>query len=235
MSSSNCRVFVCVAVAFIFSLLFAGAGRAQSTPAAPKPYLPQQWEKEIAAFEQADKKQFPAPGGIVFVGSSSIRVWKTLADDFPGVPVLNRGFGGSRIADSTYFADRIVIPYKPRMIVFYAGDNDLWAGLTPQQVFADYRRFVVTVRRALPDVHIVYISIKPSPSRWKLRDAMQETNARIREWGQSIPNHVYADVWTPMLASDGQPRPELFLGDQLHMKPEGYAIWKTVIAPLLTP
>src|SRR5580704_17074592 len=121
------------------------------------------WEPEIRAFEASDRTNSPPKHAILFVGSSSIRLWKTLAHDFPGEPVINRGFGGSRIADSTALADRIIFPYEPRTIVFYAGDNDMAEGRTTEQVAADYQVFVQTVRARLPETRIAFISIKPSP------------------------------------------------------------------------
>lgn len=191
------------------------------------------WEPDIQKFEAADKQAPPAPGAVLFVGSSSIRMWKELAEDFPGVAVLNRGFGGSQLADSTYFADRIVIPYQPRMIVLYAGDNDLNAGKTPQQVFEDYQAFVSRVRAKLPRVKIAFIAIKPSLARLKLMGEIRTTNDLIRNYIAKDKQQVFVDVFTPMLNDAGQPRPELFIKDGLHMNREGYAIWRKVLAPAL--
>src|SRR5882762_2255584 len=122
------------------------------------------WEPEIQQFEKSDKKNPPPKGAVLFVGSSSIRMWKSLAQDFPGIEVINRGFGGSEIADSTFYVDRIVIPYRPKIVILYAGDNDLANVKTPQQVFGDYKAFVSRVQRKLPATKIAFISIKPSPA-----------------------------------------------------------------------
>jgi lysophospholipase L1-like esterase len=203
-------------------------GWAQQPAAAPN-----KWEAEIQKFEEADRQHPPAKNGVVFVGSSSIRMWQALAEDFPGVNVLNRGFGGSQLADSTYFADRVVTPYQPRMILLYAGDNDLAAGKTPPQVLADYQAFVQRVRAKLPQVKIAFISIKPSLARLKLMDQMRTANALVREYSAKQKNLLFVDVFTPMLDEAGQPRPELFIKDGLHMNREGYAIWRKVIAPVL--
>ena len=197
------------------------------------PTSPNRWEPDIKKFEEADRQQPPAKGAVLFVGSSSIRMWKDLAADFPDTKVINRGFGGSQLADSTYYADRIVIPYQPRMIVLYAGDNDLAAGKTPQQVFEDYKAFVSRVRAKLPDAKIAYISIKPSLARVKLMEQMRATNELIRGYAAKGKNLVFIDVFTPMLNQAGQPRPELFIQDGLHMNREGYDIWRKVIAPYL--
>lgn len=191
------------------------------------------FEPEIARFEAADRGRPPLPGGIVFVGSSSIRLWPDLAGDFPGEPVLNRGFGGSTLADVTYFAPRIVLPYRPRMIVLYAGDNDVAMGHTPEQVLADYLAFVRVVRRVLPTTRIVFISIKPSPSRWNVAERMREANALIAQAVKRDSLTTFVDVFTLMLDAAGHPQPELYQADSLHMAPAGYALWRTRLAPVV--
>ncbi|HEX4645882.1 MAG TPA: SGNH/GDSL hydrolase family protein, partial [Verrucomicrobiae bacterium] len=168
---------------------------------------------------------------ILFVGSSTIRFWKTLAQDFPDLKVINRGFGGSHLSDSTFFADRIVIPYQPKTIFLYAGDNDLAAGKTPEQVFADYQAFVQKIRAQLPETRIVYLSIKPSPSRWHLKDQIQTANHLIS--GLKGDRLMFIDTYSPMLNQDGQPRADLFQKDNLHMNAEGYKLWTSLIKPHL--
>jgi lysophospholipase L1-like esterase len=191
------------------------------------------WETEIAHFEAADRAAPPQPGGVVFVGSSSIRMWSTLADDFPGTRVLNRGFGGSRIADATRHAARIVLPYRPRLVVLYAGDNDLAEGRTPRQVLADVEAFVATVHRETQATPVVFVSIKPSPARAALLPAMREANALVRGYARRTRGVRYVDVFAPMLDADGAPRAELFGPDRLHMNSRGYALWTRIIAPEL--
>lgn len=191
------------------------------------------WEAEIKKFEEADKQKPPAQGAVLFIGSSSIRMWKNLAQDFPEAQVINRGFGGSEIADSTYYVDRIVTPYRPRMVVLYAGDNDLANAKTPQRVFEDYKAFVSRVRKRLPRAKIAYISIKPSPARASLIEKMRAANELIRGYAAADKNLIYIDVFTPMLGRDGMPRRELFGSDGLHMNQEGYNLWRGVIAPYL--
>jgi lysophospholipase L1-like esterase len=188
---------------------------------------------EIARFEAADRANPPVPGGVLFLGSSSFRLWPDLGADFPDVPVLNRGFGGATFPDVLFFAPRIALPARPRLIVLYVGDNDLGAGRTPVQVAADYATFVAFVRRALPQTRVAYVSIKPSPSRWALVGAMREANARIAEQIARDGFGTYVDVFTPMLGPDGRPRPTLYQADSLHMTPAGYAIWRSRIAPVL--
>lgn len=196
---------------------------------------PEKWAAAIDKFTQADQATAPKPGGIVFVGSSSIVKWTSLEKDFPGLPVLNRGFGGSELADSVFYADRVVIPYRPRMVVLYAGDNDLQAGKTPATVHADFKAFVAKIHAALPHAKIVYIAIKPSPSRWKINDKVTAANALIAAECARDKRLAFADIYRPMLDAQGQPRPELFVADMLHMNAAGYAVWGPVVAPLLQP
>jgi lysophospholipase L1-like esterase len=196
---------------------------------------PGKWEKEIAAYEAADAKRAPEKGGIVFVGSSSIRMWKTLAQDFPKHRVINRGFGGSQIGDSTYFAERLIFPHEPRMIVMYAGGNDINAGATADQVAADFRSFVKKVRARLPEVEIAYISIAGNPKRWAQVEIVKRANGLIAEFCTTTPKLKFIDVFTHMLGPDGMPKPDIFLDDKLHMNDAGYRIWTEVVGKHLGP
>lgn len=221
-------------VAFLISSLLVCLAGMQMTRAAV-PADSAKWEKDIAAFEAGDRLQAPPRQAILFLGSSSIRLWKTLAEDFPEWRVINRGFGGSQVADSLAYVDRLVLPYQPRQIVFYAGDNDLAAGKTPKQVAADFRAFVGKVRKALPQCRISYIAIKPSPSRWQLEKQGREANQRIARWMRGRKRLDFIDVWTPMLGADGRPRAELFVQDRLHLNAEGYRLWAGLVRPCLDP
>lgn len=218
-------------------VLLAACASPAPAPQGP-PRIPDQvsnadWEQDMQRFAAEDAASPPPRNAVLFVGSSSIRLWDTLAADFPGVAVINRGFGGSELRDSTYYADRIVIPYAPRQIVMYAGENDLQAGRTPQQVAADFRAFVLRVRRDLPKTRIAYLSNKPSPLRAGLLEAQRQANALIKAEAGRL--HVdYIDVFTPMLDADGQPRAELFVEDRLHMNRAGYELWRQKVAPYLT-
>ncbi len=214
------------------ALAFAPAARADDkAPAKPHDFA--QWENEITAFEHADAQTPPAKGGIVFVGSSSIRLWKTLAQDFPQHRVLNRGFGGSEIADSVHFADRIVLPCEPRMVVLYAGGNDLNNGRPPGEVFADFQAFAAKIRAKLPDAEIAYISSAGNPARWAQVENVQALNGMIAAFIKDQPHMKYIDVFPRMLGDDGLPRPEIFVADKLHMNPEGYKLWTEIIRPFL--
>ncbi|SOD54699.1 Lysophospholipase L1 [Pseudoxanthomonas wuyuanensis] len=220
-------------------LLTACAAAAESLPTAT-PQVPEQvsdagWEQDMQRFAAEDATSPPPAGAVLFIGSSSIRLWDTLAADFPGVTVINRGFGGSEIRDSTWYADRIVVPYRPRLIVLYAGDNDLNSGRSPRQLLQDFRDFVLRVRRDLPDVRIAYIASKPSPSRAALLDTQRQANALIQAEAARQPHLDFIDVFTPMLDASGQPREELFIADRLHMNRTGYALWQRLIAPYLPP
>lgn len=239
------------AVAFAASPLFSAAllaaltgcsqtrvsepvGMAPATqPAAAVQHDYGRWEKEIAAYEAKDRTHPPAKGGIVFIGSSTIRMWKTLETDFPDHHVMNRGFGGSEIADSTYFADRIIFPYEPRMVVLRAGGNDIHAGKTPEQVFADYQAFVARVHARLPKAQIVYIALCPAPSRWAERDANKALNSLVQKHTRRHAYLKYVETYQMSLDSEGQARRELFLDDQLHFNAEGYRILADLVRPAL--
>lgn len=211
---------------------FAPQLRAEPAPVpAADPFA--KWEKEIAAFEEKDRENPPPKGGIVFVGSSSIRKWVTLAEDFPHHRVLNRGFGGSQIIDSVHFADRIVIPYEPRMIVFYAGGNDIHAHKTPEQVFADFQAFVEKVRAKLPKTEIAFISIAGNPSRWAEVEQVKATNAMVENYIKGKDGMKFINVFPRMLGTDGLPRPEIFVADRLHMNAEGYKLWTEIVGQYL--
>lgn len=191
------------------------------------------WEPQIAAFEAMDRTAPPAKGGILFIGSSTIRLWKTLEQDFPKHRVINRGFGGSQIVDSTCFAERIVFPYEPSMIILRAGGNDIHARKSPQQVFADYRAFVAKVHKQLPRAQIVYISTNGTPSRWAEREDTQTLNRLIRDYARWKSYLKYIETWDMVLGPDGQPRPELFAPDKLHFNAEGYKLLAERVRPVL--
>ncbi len=221
------RDVVTVCVASVLAL--ASVAISQETPKLPEA---DRWETAIKAFEVQDQQSPPASEANVFVGSSSIRMWK-LDASFPKHACVNRGFGGSQLGDSVKYAERIVIAYKPRVVVVYAGDNDLNAGKTAEAVFANYRAFRDKVHTAMPETKIVFVAIKPSPSRWKLREKALDANRLIRDEIAKGKNQIFIDVWMPMLGDDGMPRAELFLKDQLHMNDAGYAIWTKLVEPHL--
>lgn len=197
------------------------------------------WQNSLDTFAKADQERQPASDGVLFVGSSTIRLWSHLAQDFRQLPVLiNRGFGGSTMADCSALARELVIQYKPKQILVYAGDNDLAEGRLPGDVLKSFASFVQKVRSALPDSHIAYISVKPSPARLSLLPRIRETNALISDYLQTLPNARYIDTFSPMLNADGTLRPELFKSDRLHLNEAGYQLWKSVLVshlPALRP
>lgn len=194
----------------------------------------ERWTEAMAAFERQDLERAPVAGGIVFVGSSTVKNWD-VPRDFPDVPVVNRGFGGSQIVDAIAHADLLVIRHRPRTVVFYAGDNDLAAGKPPRQVAADFRIFVAKVHAALPATRIVFIGIKPSIQRWALIANIRETNALIRAYCERDDRLGYVDVDGAMLGWDEAPRMELFAEDGLHLSRKGYELWAILLRPFIEP
>jgi lysophospholipase L1-like esterase len=214
----------------ILTLTIANSVVAQSEP--QDPHDSSRWQKAIATFEAADKKKMPPKNAILFVGSSSIRLWN-LSKSFPNLVTINRGFGGSQLADSVQFLDRIVLNYEPQSIVMYAGDNDINAGKSPQRVFADFAEFVAIVRKKLPTAKIHYVAIKPSISRWKLVTPIRETNGLIKSYCDSDEQLFFVDIDQPMMGGDEKPRPELFAKDGLHLNVTGYILWNKVLTESL--
>ena len=193
------------------------------------------WKFQVAEFEKADRINPPNQGIIVFTGSSSIRFWHTLENDMKPLAVINRGFGGSQIAHVNQYASEIILPYRPRAVVLYAGDNDLswpWSK-TPEQVFSDFKQLVEIIHAQLPETWIYYISMKPSPLRWNNWEKLRTTNGLIEGYCQTQERVQFIDVDAAMLDSHGKPRAELFRWDGLHMNSKGYAIWTSIIKPVL--
>jgi lysophospholipase L1-like esterase len=220
----------------------AGDLRATAPAVAPLPVSPEyaaavgRWQASLSAFDNADKERLPGEGGVLFVGSSTIRFWTHLAQDFREQPVvINRGFGGSTMADCSLFTRELVVRYRPRHVLVYAGDNDLAEGRTPLQVLDSFIRFARTVRETLPDARISYISVKPSPSREALLPKIRETNNILSAYVRTLDNSEYIDIFTPMMGADNRPRADLFLGDRLHMNETGYRLWHSVIASHVGP
>jgi lysophospholipase L1-like esterase len=195
----------------------------------------QEWEPTIRGFEQQDKAH-PAPAGVVvFTGSSSIAYWSSLVNDMKPLNAINRGFGGSEYSDVNYYADRIVIAYRPAAVVVYAGDNDLASGgrKTAQSVAHDVQQFVRLVHAKLPQTWVFVVSIKPSLARWKRWPEMQAANQLIRDFLSTQDHAAYIDVATPMLDKNGRLSPDLFISDGLHPSAKCYAMWTSIIKPVV--
>ncbi len=215
-------------------LLFAVLTSPLRSDDRPAPAHPsQKWEKAIAAFEAADKKSPPPVGGIEFIGASGIARWTTLQQDFPGLPVFNRGFGGSQIEDATYFAERIVIPYQPKIIVFQSGGNDINAGKSPEKVAQDFEAFVAKLRAALPEVRILFIEQAPSTKRWEQRDQQQRLNQLVKDFISKGKNLVFIPMWQEFIGPDGKPNDALYVEDKLHNNAEGYKIRTRIVKEFL--
>jgi lysophospholipase L1-like esterase len=199
---------------------------------AAQPAAEDRWQADMHRFDQLDEETPPTPGGVIFVGSSSIRLWD-LTKSFPETRPLNRGFGGSVIADSIRHVDRLVLRHRPRTVVFYAGDNDIARGMSAEEVAKDFQKFVGAVHHEFPETKIVFISIKPSLARWQLADEMRKANAAIRQHCQNVSHCEFVDVWPAMLGDDGTPRAELLADDKLHLSEQGYAVWTKLVKPHL--
>jgi lysophospholipase L1-like esterase len=210
-------------------------GAAAITPAGNQPPAdpdPNRFAKEINAFAEWDSKNAIPAAPVLFVGSSSIRLWRT-HESFPDLPIINRGFGGSQISDVIHFADRIVLPYRAQVIVFYAGNNDIAAGKSAQRVLEDWRQFAKLVLAGPPATRVVFLAINPSRSRWPFWPEVQKANTLIQEFCRSDPRLIFADGTTLFLGADGMPDSSLFVQDQLHLNARGYALWSKALTPIL--
>jgi lysophospholipase L1-like esterase len=213
----------------LVSLLVPAVSLASNAPGDPDP---NRFAKEVEAFRDLDSKNSVPADPVLFLGSSSIRLWRT-HDSFPALPVINRGFGGSHISDVIYFADRVLLPYKPRVIVFYAGDNDIAAGKSAQRVLDDYRRFADVVHQRLPAAKIIFLAIKPSTQRWSFWPETKRASELIQAFSQKDKRRFFVDVATPLLGADGTPDDSLFLDDKLHLNARGYEVWTRTLSPLI--
>jgi lysophospholipase L1-like esterase len=192
------------------------------------------WQSAIAQFEAGDRTNLPPRDCIVFTGSSYIKRWTNLVADFPGLPVVNRGFGGCQLADVYAYADRIIIRYAPRQVVMYAGGNDINSGKPPEIVFGDFVALMTKLQTALPRAKLVFISCPPSPKRWAQTDKIKRVNGLIADYCRHH-DIVFVNTFPLMLGTDGRPRPDIYVADQLHMNAAGYSLWREAVAPVLTP
>jgi lysophospholipase L1-like esterase len=212
------------------TVLFLGALLAASSAAAQQ--APDRWEKYVAAYDEADRVSAPPTGEIVFVGSSTIRRWDT-GSYFPDLKIVNRGIDGTELADAVRYIDRLVLRYEPRLVVVYAGDNDISSGKFSEQISVDFERLVRAVHARLPQTRIIYLGIKPSPLRWLQVDRMRLANDIIQAICQRDDRLAFLDFDNLMLGWDEKPRRELFVEDGLHLSPQGYQLWTAVLRPYL--
>ncbi len=216
-------------------ILALGEAMAQAWLRLGKSYPdPARFENAIKQFEARDRTDPPPEGAVLCIGSSSMRGWhSTIRKDLAPLQVIPRGFGGSNFNDLLYYTDRVVLPYKPRAILVYEGDNDVAQGITPQKIANTMRAFVLKVRRKLPDCRFYFLAVKPSISRWRIWPVMKETNTLLRGICGQDPRMTFVDIATPMVGSDGTPKKEIFLKDNLHMNRNGYEIWRDAVRPSL--
>ena len=207
--------------------------QAKKQAAAPAQNDFARWEKSIAAFEQSDRTKPPPQKALVFTGSSTILFWKTMTEDLPDHKVINRGFGGSQIVDATHFADRIIIPYKPKMVLIRSGGNDIFSGKSPAVVFQDFKDFVAKIHSKLPKTEVVYIALSPSVARWENADKEKSLNMMVLEFTKKNKHVKYLDDADISLGADGKPRPELFVTDKLHLNAEGYKLFAARVRKFL--
>ena len=207
-------------------------GNSLTAKATPDPD-PARFSNAIATFEKEDAERKPILDLTLFTGSSSIRMWKSLTTDFPAHKVLNRGFGGSHISDVLHYFEVVVARHKPKAIVLYCGENDLWSGKPPKQVFTDFLKFVRRVQTLDSKTKIHYLAAKPSPKRFEKWDIYQTCNRLIANHCTTGKSLNFVDVSQVMLGKDGQPLTHIWLKDELHMNGEGYARWTKLLSPLL--
>ncbi|MTI28322.1 SGNH/GDSL hydrolase family protein [Fulvivirga kasyanovii] len=194
------------------------------------------WENEFKKFDEQDRLSNPPKEGvIVFTGSSSIRMWKDVADELNNDNIINRGFGGSEFIDIIENFERVIGRYNPAQVVLYSGDNDITHGKSAAEVYGDFCTVYGMIRARFPKAQISVLSIKPSPARWAKAEEMEKANRLIKAYAEGKPYLSFIDVYTPMLTEEGKPRQDLYVEDGIHMTPAGYEIWKKAIAPILLP
>lgn len=228
MKNHHSSFFFRTALAFSTIALIAGCSSVHIDPDA-REAAAKKWADELAAFDAADAKSPPQPGGLLLVGSSSFRKWTNAAESFPEKHVTNRGFGGSQMHELLALTDRLVWPYEPSEILVYEGDNDIAAKKEPAQIAKEFREFAQLVHRHLPKAKIYFVAIKPSPSRVKLMPQAAEANKMVADYCATKSWLNYIDVVSAMLDANGKPRPEIFVSDNLHMNGKGYELWTKIV------
>lgn len=191
------------------------------------------WDKSIAQYEHKDSVSKPEPGGILMLGSSSFTIWQDVGDYFPGKNMVNRGFGGSQMSDVLYFKERLILPYRPKQIVIYEGENDIAAGEKPDSIFAELKQFVTWTRGQLPGIQISIVSMKPSPKRWELKETLLEMNKKLKQFAAENEDIDFINIWEPLIEPNGVPVNENYREDLLHLNANGYKIWKKAMTPYL--
>jgi len=214
-------------MALLTAWILAQAASAQTPP------VESRFEKAVKAYEAADKAEPPPQGAILLVGDSQFFRWKTLKEDLPGYTLINRGVDSFQFSDVLEFTDRIVVPYKPRLIVLHIGGNDIHTGKSPGRVLADFKAFVAKVRQPLPEVPIVFSSLTPSPARWDEAERRRQANKLVQDYVATQGNLHFIDLWNAMLTPGGQPREDIWVEDRIHPNHAGYQIRVKLMLPLL--
>lgn len=218
-----------LALPALAALSFVSHVTAQQSPP------PNRFEKNVEAYEAADKANPPPTGAILLAGDSQFYRWKTLHEDLPGYTLVNRGIDSFQTSDLIHFTDRLVLPHKPRMIILHVGGNDVHNGKTPAQVLADFQTFVAKVRAVLPNVPIAFSSITPGPGRWSEAEQRKATNRVIQDYIATQPGLQFIDLWDAMLTPDGRPREDIWVEDRVHPNHAGYLLRVQIMRPLLGP
>lgn len=206
---------------------------ALSLPLSAQDKADNKWEDAIQTFEKYDQHNAIEPGGNLFVGSSTITRWKDISNYFPDHRVINRGFGGSQFSDLLLFVDRIIVPYKPSKVFVYEGDNDIASGKEPEDIVRQAKELNELIKKKLPKTEVIFLSAKPSITRWNLKESYETYNSLLRAYATKTRKTRYADIWTPLLDSQGNLRPEVYADDKLHLNAKGYRALQPVISPLL--
>jgi lysophospholipase L1-like esterase len=206
-------------------------GRGQTNGATPG--TGNVFERNVAAYEAMDRTNPPPQNAILLVGDSQFFRWKTVAEDLPDYTIVNRGIDSFQTSDLVYFADRLVLPYHPRMIVIHVGGNDVHAGKSPERVLSDFKAFVATVRAHWPAIPIAFSSTTPGPGRWEEAAQRKATNQLLKEYIATQPNLMFIDLWDAMLTADGKPREDLWVADRVHPNHAGYLLRVKIMRPML--
>ena len=192
------------------------------------------FESTIVKFEQEDEKDGCDPNTVLFTGSSSILMWKSLHEDMAPIPAINRGFGGSTIPEVTYYADRIILPHNPKIIVLYCGENDLANDESkPKLALKSFKKLHKWMRKNQPETKVFFLAIKPSIRRWNYWGKMSEANAKLKKFMSKKDNYFFVDTASLMLDEDGVVLQDIFIKDNLHMNAKGYELWTKLLKPIL--
>ncbi len=218
-------------LAFLILTSFAAA----AMPGAESPPAASRFEKNVRDYETADRASPPPRGAILLAGDSQFFRWKTLAEDLPDFTIVNRGIDSFQLSDLLQFADRLVLPHRPRLIVLHVGGNDVHGGKSPERVLADFQAFVRQVRATLPEVPIYFSSLTPGPGRWDEAEQRRKTNRTIKDYIATQRGLGFIDLWDAMLTPAGQPREDLWVEDRIHPNHAGYLVRVKIMRPLLGP